>query len=59
MMVVGCKTVGQGTGVCSPSEVVGYTAGDGSLLEVFQKAPLEVWNDTFCWKRVVDKCHQE
>jgi len=44
-MVVGSKTVGQGTGECSHSELVGYTAGDVSPLEVFQKAPSEVWHD--------------
>jgi len=51
---VGCKAIGRGTTECSPLEVVGYTAGDGSPLEVFYKAPLEVWHDAFGWKRVVD-----
>jgi len=29
-------------------ELVGYTAGDGSHLEVFQWAPLEVWHGADC-----------
>jgi len=57
-MVVGCKTVGEGTGKCSNLVLVGYTAVDGSPLEVFEKAPFEVWYDACCWKRVVGKHDQ-
>jgi len=57
-MVVGCKSVGQGTGECSPLELVGYTSVDGSPLEVFQKAPSEVWHYACFWKILVGKHNQ-